>query len=79
MFNAEMMRSKVSIENSDLLSQSAFDLLSEIELYIADNKSDNDLSDRFEMIERPEVKFSSFEMMMNKGDKRDEENKESQE
>ena len=79
MFNAEMMRSKVSIENSDLLSQSAFDLLSEIELYIADNKSDNDLSDRFEMIERPEVKFGSFEMMMNKGDKRDEENKESQE
>ena len=79
MFNAEMMRSKVSIENSDLLSQSAFDLLSEIELDIADNKSDNDLSDRFEMIERPEVKFYSFEMMMNKGDKRDEENKESQE
>ena len=79
MLNAEMMRSKVSIENFDLLSQSAFDLLSEIELDIADNKSDNDLSDRFEIIERPEVKFDSFEMMMNKGDKRDEENKESQE
>ena len=78
MFNAEMKCSLVSFEDSDLLSQCTYDQLSEIELEIAENKSDTDLSDRFEMVERPEVKTDSIEMMMmNKGVKRDEESKES--
>ena len=79
MFNAEMMRSQCSILNFDRLSMSSIDLLSDIGLEIAENKSDYDLSDRFEMIEWPKVKIDSFEMMMNKGVKIDEESKESQE